>query len=1177
MALDYLLTYAGVPFVGDASTLVRMVHKHAEMETPEHLPPLKHQPMEDLIDELDKRMPFGYLQDFSLPAGYPGRNTGALANTQNPDPQPNPEVHIGDYYYPYGAGRFSVFRGLATSSQVKAMLAATTGINRSLSTAPQGPILTTIQQAATPVPTSGISSALFVMQQSPISPSNPGNSAPAFTVATNLFMLPPRPLAENAGGLDGLFLITLVDERFYFQATPVSFKISRSTTWGNLIDAIAAVLNISIAYGPIPAVYGTPEPDSQFWANQENAPFLLDAVAANIGQVVVRNFDGTYVLQTPLQSGTIVAANRGNALQVVRSAGGDIFSTVAGLPAGDLTAAKNSIVPANIVVTFPKYVQGDDPVPHFYDPRSLPPRSSSWFRESYGDVYSITVPISQGGAQVAGLTGISENYLHTTAKALYNSEADAAANPPLNLSSLNALAMQLAQDLWNAKVASALDEVYPGIVAWTPEGIHDIIWTYSEKSRQACTRVMRAEWNTNPCEFQHATPPPAGSPPAPPRGASGMPVAQTIRDSFAGIVVTTLASAMAVGDLVASFASVGNFPTQNRWKGRIDQETVLFEGTVGFAAGVVVAYRGIDGTVAAAHALGATVTQVAPDAAYGVNLVTYEKGQYVYPSVQNNGVAGVNVVPQTQSVACVSTNFTVLNGISHYPGFLYLYDATGIAGSPWASQEAVWLVDRNGLTPVLSRIYDGQFVGWSPAPAQPVYAISEVTPVPPPIKHNLLDANIDQDTKAANAAQGAFIYGNGNKWDSFAPNASSILMFLAEVNSTPSWMPINTAAFGPHNLLDANIDQDTAAAPPAYGAIVIGNSSTKWDAFPPNVSGINKFLTEINSTPSWAAIQWGDINNIFYANFYTTVNYTILLANLGHNLLSPPHLDTLVDNVVSGDLMIGGTGPLWKRLPGNNTATRKFAMSQNTQPVIWDQVKYSDLIGAPGSIWPPTLAFADRQVSGASSTTISSINITVPDGYLLVVSVVSQYTVHGSATTATWNGQTMQSGGDYFVGSGQNASKFHIFGDGTTGAVVVTFPTASANTAMICEIIGPMVQNLYGAATQATDGTGHASQTVTVTPIAGRMVYHLMIAENCPVTQDGGVDGGTSNLSFTSTLPTNSGLGAITDNLHTTGNAFVKLGTAWCYINNGLISNPFNVTVGNMTPKPQIFNANTYH
>src|SRR6202022_3918537 len=105
-----------------------------------------------------------------------------------------------------------------------------------------------------------------------------------------------------------------------------------------------------------------------------------------------------------------------------------------------------------------------------------------------------------------------------------------------------------------------------------------------------------------------------------------------------------------------------------------------------------------------------------------------------------NGVAGVNVVPQTQSGACVSTNFTVLNGISHCPGFLYLYDATGIAGSPWASQEAVWLVDRNGLTPVLSRIYDGQFVGWSPAPAQPVYAISEVTPVPPPIKHNLLDA-----------------------------------------------------------------------------------------------------------------------------------------------------------------------------------------------------------------------------------------------------------------------------------------------------------------------------------------------------------------------------------------------------------------------------------------------------
>lgn len=699
MTLDYSAVFGGIPFVVDQAMSVRIMDiNRGEMTDEEQQSPRKYQSKTDLIDELDRKLPWKYLQDFSLPSNYPGRNLGAIAIQAQIDPQPNPDLDPFNWYYPYGASRWSVFRGLATSSMAKAMLAATQG------------------RLALP----------FILKQSPISPNNQQNAVAKYTVTSNMFMLPPRPLGETGGSMDGLYLITLVDDRYYFQGTPATLKVTPGTTWSNLLSTLASALGINLTIPVIPSVYGLPNPDSQLWTNQESAPALLDAVAYNLGSQIVRNYNGTYVLQNPTQSQAIILANRGNASSVVRTAGGDIFNSGTKLPIGNLNASRNSVVPNFTPVSFPKYVIGNDPVPHFLNTRNTSQRPTSWFEESYGDVYTVNVPIASGGPFVSGLVGVNTtNYIHTTAKALYSGDIQASGNP-LNVSGLIALAMQLAQDKYNAQIASALDEVYPGIVNWTPEGIHDIIWTYSAKSHQATTRVMRAEWNLTSTEFQHSTPPLSGYSPVP-IGVGGPTVAQTWKDSFSGNISTTLnQSGVGSGDSSIIFNAIDYFPTQNRWRGSIDNEKVLFEGTSGGVT-VNIVYRGIDGTLISTHNSGAVIAQITPDTGYGINLITEEKGQYVYPGPwTSGGITGIHRIPQTQSVQVLSTATQTINNISHYSGLVGLYDTTQNSGSQFQSREKCWIVDRNSKTLVSGKWYDGQFVGFSASgPVSPVYAVDE--------------------------------------------------------------------------------------------------------------------------------------------------------------------------------------------------------------------------------------------------------------------------------------------------------------------------------------------------------------------------------------------------------------------------------------------------------------------
>lgn len=54
MTLDYQVTFGGIPFVTDAAVSARMPFPHSEQLDPEQSAPRKHQPLADLIDELNR-------------------------------------------------------------------------------------------------------------------------------------------------------------------------------------------------------------------------------------------------------------------------------------------------------------------------------------------------------------------------------------------------------------------------------------------------------------------------------------------------------------------------------------------------------------------------------------------------------------------------------------------------------------------------------------------------------------------------------------------------------------------------------------------------------------------------------------------------------------------------------------------------------------------------------------------------------------------------------------------------------------------------------------------------------------------------------------------------------------------------------------------------------------------
>jgi hypothetical protein len=269
-------------------------------------------------------------------------------------------------------------------------------------------------------------------------------------IATNLYMLPPRPLGQCGTGLD-LYLLTLVDQRYFLPDTAGALSISvGAASWSDLLTAI--VDPIPILIDNVPAAYLTPTNDWNLPGFEDPAK-LLAAAAAAVGMRVVFNLDGSIRVLSAASARLLAPAN-----------------PRAGLTAGgfmDFTTDTNSDL-AGI----------------------LPP----------------TVTIIDGSGAVHGVT------LTSLAMPQYAGAKTGPANisPVLRTmltgtdSQMTALANQMATD-WYAWQAANVDAAFSGVSVWSPTGIEDRIeWTHHD--HEISTRVQRAPWNVR---TEYAAPFPA--------------------------------------------------------------------------------------------------------------------------------------------------------------------------------------------------------------------------------------------------------------------------------------------------------------------------------------------------------------------------------------------------------------------------------------------------------------------------------------------------------------------------------------------------------------------------------------------------------------------------------------------------------------------------------------------
>lgn len=106
-------------------------------------------------------------------------------------------------------------------------------------------------------------------------------------ITTAMHLLPPLPLC----GAEALYLLTLVDERYYWWFRP-TVDLSAVTTWSGLYSALGTGIGSSITVDGSLGSFAAP---STRWQTLGGAPLplLLDSAAWCTGRRVVREFDGT--------------------------------------------------------------------------------------------------------------------------------------------------------------------------------------------------------------------------------------------------------------------------------------------------------------------------------------------------------------------------------------------------------------------------------------------------------------------------------------------------------------------------------------------------------------------------------------------------------------------------------------------------------------------------------------------------------------------------------------------------------------------------------------------------------------------------------------------------------------------------------------------------------------------
>lgn len=304
-------------------------------------------------------------------------------------------------------------------------------------------------------------------------------------IKTNLYMLPPRPLAKRKGR-NGMYLLTLVDERFFWWSRSAQIDVTDTfTTWTQLYEDVADGLGITVTPDDIDSAYLRPSP--ALAQQYRFLPPLLDAVAYNVGQRVVRKLDGTVITQ----NARTARQQQGETTYTVM-AGGEFALTK--FPPSDAGGA----IPKTVAVAFPEFLNGDlSPTPRVFAvdltdiAAALPELSGAAVTGYDGTKFFRDTAIVCGCEEQGSYSG-----------SLSGTNIPDVESPECNETELQLLANQVAEDFYLWHLGGVKDIKYAGVVNRSVEGLHDVEWRF--RRDECSTRVQRAQpWLDTVTDFSH--------------------------------------------------------------------------------------------------------------------------------------------------------------------------------------------------------------------------------------------------------------------------------------------------------------------------------------------------------------------------------------------------------------------------------------------------------------------------------------------------------------------------------------------------------------------------------------------------------------------------------------------------------------------------------------------------
>ena len=265
-----------------------------------------------------------------------------------PDQMDRP-IKLESLWWPQGATRWATGHFLATEKQLAAIRAALRYDSPDFVLNPAELILED--------GTATLATDLWMLPPRPLfqPPLNPLQSATNSTMPLTKWLLPityndfPQDFIGTSTEPPGeqLYLITLVDDRFFWWQKTSQIAINVGvTTWDDLLQQIENTIGDTLVRDAIAAAYG--KPTNSFVPFQRFAPLILDQAAFAIGQRVVRSLDGAVALQNATTA--ITSQNDQLAAGLCPVMGGGLF----GFDLGPTNASDlPPIVPAALDVVFP--------------------------------------------------------------------------------------------------------------------------------------------------------------------------------------------------------------------------------------------------------------------------------------------------------------------------------------------------------------------------------------------------------------------------------------------------------------------------------------------------------------------------------------------------------------------------------------------------------------------------------------------------------------------------------------------------------------------------------------------------------------------------------------------------------------------------------------------------------